>query len=127
MTMTEDQIIAEAEALAMQEQGGITLGYTVTFARHYHALKTAQATQPEQDPALVKAMAVWDAASGAYCMGGKGGKDRWREAAARKIMDAYPAPSAELLQWARETLQGPCRAVEQRLAIYILTMAGEKQ
>ena len=120
MTKTEDQIIAEAKRLAYAEKIHETGGeLAVAVARH--ALRLA--TQPEQDPGLVKAMAVWDEAREAWAM-----NDFNHETAAFKIMDAYPAPSAELIDWAIGALSTPNTFAEQRdAARYILTMAGGKQ
>ena len=85
MTMTEDQIIAEAKRLAKGSTHAFTLDtYAEAVARH--ALRLAE--EPEQDPALVKATAVFDEAITAWTL-----NDFNYEAAARKIKDAYPVPS----------------------------------
>ena len=118
--MKEDQIIAEAKRLANAEMLSNDANFAEAVARH--ALRLA--TQPEQDPALVKAMAVWDEAREAWAQ-----NDFNHETAALKIMDAYPAPSAEAVQWARLTISYTQRdnGRGHRIAAYILTMAGEKQ
>ena len=120
MTKTEDQIIAEAKRLAVAE-GNPFMREDFYFAEAVarHAIRLA--TQPEQDPALVKAMAVWDEAREAWAQ-----NDFNHETAALKIMDAYPAPSPWVVDWAKGSLLLPC-VQAQAVARFILTMAGEKQ
>ena len=119
MTMTEDQIIAEAVRLTEADVRWTSRSdaYVASVARHAIRL----ATQPEQDPALVKAMAVWDEAREAWAQ-----NDFNHETAALKIMDAYPAPSPWVVDWAKGSLLLPC-VQAQAVARFILTMAGEKQ
>ena len=121
MTMTEDQIIAEAKRLAVAE-GNPFMREDFYFAEAVarHALRLA--TQPEQDPALVKAMAVWDEAREAWAQ-----NDFNHETAALKIMDAYPAPPQTAVEWAKQKPLNTFPHDLDGLRDYILTMAGEKQ
>mgnify|MGYP003412426022 FL=1 len=118
--MTEDQIIAEAVRLTDAEGHRTLKEQQESVARHAIRL----ATQPEQDPALVKAMAVWDEAREAWAQ-----NDFNHETAALKIMDAYHAPELPAVEWARYVLSDPSLYRERVLiaARFILTMAGEKQ
>ena len=121
MTKTEDQIIAEAKRLAVAE-GNPFMREDFYFAEAVarHAIRLA--TQPEQDPALVKAMAVWDEAREAWAQ-----NDFNHETAALKIMDAYPAPPQTAVEWAKQKPLNTFPHDLDGLRDYILTMAGEKQ
>lgn len=123
MPLTDDQIIAEAERLALAEWRA-TYGRT-PFPRLVarHALRLA--AQPKQDPQLVKAMDLADElfwnATGQKC-----------DAVARMapiIMSHYPGPDAEAVQWARFENSGNPLVMgsvsHQAAADYILKMAGE--
>ena len=120
MTKTEDQIIAEAVRLTEADVRWTSRSdaYVASVARH--ALRLA--TQPEQDPALVKAMAVWDEAREAWEQ-----NDFNHETAALKIMDAYPAPPQTAVEWAKQKPLNTFPHDLDGLRDYILTMAGEKQ
>ena len=118
MTMTEDQIIAEAVRLTDAEGHRTLKEQQESVARHAIRL----ATQPEQDPALVKAMAVWDEAMEAWAQ-----NDFNHETAALKIMDAYPAPPQTAVEWAKQKPLNTFPHDLDGLRDYILTMAGEKQ
>ena len=120
MTMTEDQIIAEAVRLTEADVRWTSRSdaYVASVARHAIRL----ATQPEQDPALVKAMAVWDEAREAWAQ-----NDFNHETAALKIMDAYPAPPQTAVEWAKQKPLNTFPHDLDGLRDYILTMAGEKQ
>ncbi len=121
MTKTEDQIIAEAVRLAVAEGHRTLKEQRESVARHAIRL----ATQPEQDPALVKAMGVFSEARIAWhCTTTVDCQDK--QAAAREIMEHYPAPPPEALGWARMSLKNQY-SWARAAAAYILAMAGEKQ
>ena len=125
MTKTVDQIIAEAKRLAVAE-GNPFMREDFYFAEAVarHAIRLA--TQPEEDPALVKAKAAWDEA---YVAWRNDASSSDNETAARIIMKHYHPPELPAVEWARYVLSGPSLRRDRVLiaARFILTMAGEKQ
>lgn len=125
--MTEDQIIARAREIVKAHYPEMKPNYAGRRLQiAIDALRLA--TQPEQDPALVKALAVFDDANAAYwnCTAGE---NKWREASALIILKHYPAPDAAVVAWAKWS---SCQnhtfdPVGLSVADYILFMAGEKQ